>query len=314
MALKNPPIQDITLEEDGRFRDTWIKWFRNLKDFVNAIDTRVTTLEGSLLSVDNDALIAQAIAEIESTYGDTVSVASKEKSLLKFGENPSVSTSRATIWYTGQDQANETYVADNTNSIDTISSSSGSDTEVVRVEGHTETGDNKTFVVQTATLDGQNKVTLGTPLNRVTRVAHNDESSTDLVGEIYVYEDTTISGGKPTDTTKIHLTIPAGQNQSQKASTSLSSQDYWIVTRISAGNKNKTGTNSTDVRLEVRRQGGVFKPVSKPLIFVTGTEDDKSFLPYIIIPKNADVRLTAVSSASGQDIVGDIDGFLAIVT
>ena len=30
MALKNPPIQDITLEENGRFRDSWIKFFRSI--------------------------------------------------------------------------------------------------------------------------------------------------------------------------------------------------------------------------------------------------------------------------------------------
>ena len=147
---------------------------------------------------------------ILSTYGDNVSIHDKEKFLYKFGANPSVGTTRATLWYTGQDQANETYVADNTNSIDTISSSSASDTEVVTIEGHTMSGGDKTFVVQTATLNGQNKVTLGTALNRCTRVYHAGQSTTDLVGEIYVYEDTTITSGKPTDTTKIHITVPAG--------------------------------------------------------------------------------------------------------
>ena len=184
------------------------------------------------------------------------------------------SSARSTIWYTGQDEDNETYVADNTNSIDTISSSNASDTEVVNVEGHTMSGGDRTFVVQQATLNGQNKVTLATPLNRLTRIAHAQESSTDLVGEIYGYEDTTIVAGKPSDTTKIHITVPAGENQSEKASTSISSQDYWIVTKISAGYLEKTGSNICDVRIEVREQGGVFLPKAKPIVIKTGTDRD----------------------------------------
>lgn len=266
----------------------------------------------SIYSQPKDPLIEHAKRVINSTFGDKVSVERKRKDLIKFGRNPNVGNSgRCTLWYTGQDDANETYVADNTNSIDTISSSNAGDTEVVRVEGHTMTGGNRTFVVQTATLNGQNKVTLSTPLNRVTRVAQNDDSSTDLVGEIYVYEDTTISAGKPSDTTKIHLTTPAGENQSQKASTSLSSTDYWIVTGISGGYLEKSGSNTADIRLEYRKVGGVFKPVSKPLIISVGDNHDKEFKPYVIIPKNSDVRLTALASTTSQDLVGDIQGFLA---
>lgn len=261
----------------------------------------------------NDFDLLYAINRIAKDYGDLVSVEDKEKSLIKFGENPNVGTARATIWQTGADDANETYVADNTNSIDSISSSSGSDTEVVTVEGHTETGDEKTFVTQNVTLTGQTRAALGTALNRVTRVLHAGQSSTDLVGNIYVYENTTISAGKPTDTTKIHLSLPAGENQSQKASTSLSNSDYWIVTGFSAGLKEKSGSNFADVRLEVRLQGGVFRPVSKPIIVSTGRNGDRSFKPYVIIPKNADVRLTAVASAAGQAVVGDIQGYLASV-
>ena len=69
-----------------------------------------------------DGLINHALDVIYRSYGDRVSLSRKGKDLLKFGRNPNVGTSRVTIWYTGQDQGNETYVADNVNSIDTISS------------------------------------------------------------------------------------------------------------------------------------------------------------------------------------------------
>jgi len=266
----------------------------------------------SVAGESQDPDINQAISVIKSTYGDTVSVEQKAKTLIKFGTNPAVGSSgRFTLWYTGQDDANETYIADNLNTIDTISSSSTSDTGVVSIEGHTMSGGNRTFVVQTATLNGQNKVTLTTPLNRVTRVVHADQSSTDLVGEVYVYEDTTISAGKPTDTTKIHLTVPAGENQSQKASTSLSSQDYWVVTGFTAGYLEKTGSNVADIRIEVKEVGGVWKPKSNPVVVTTGGNSLRIYHPYIIVPTNSDVRLTAKSSTTGQEITGDIQGYLA---
>lgn len=267
-----------------------------------------------MLSVQpSKSLLVHAKDVILKTYGDVVSFSDKGKDLLKFGRNPNVGTSKVTIWYTGQDQANETYVADNVNSIDTISSSDANDTEVVSIEGHTMTGGNRTFVVQTATLNGQNKVVLTTPLNRCTRVSHADQSSTDLVGEIYVYEDTAITAGKPTDTTKIHLTVPAGENQSQKASTSISSTDYWVVSSFKASFLQKSGANVAEMRIEVRKVGGVFKPRTEAIAVKTGESKEITFEPYLIVPKNSDVRLTAVASASGQSISGEVNGFLAKV-
>lgn len=262
-------------------------------------------------SVDIQHDIRQGLNEILSTYGADVSVNGKAKSLLKFGRNPNVGTVSTgyTIWSTGADQANETYVATNINSIDKISSSSASDTQQVVIEGHTESGSNKTFVVQTATLNGQNKVTLTTPLNRVTRIYNN--GSTDFAGAIYVYEDTAIVSGKPSDTTKIHCGVALGHNQSEKASTSLSSGDYWLITNFYAGNVTKATTStSTDVRLQIRRNGKVFREVST-LTVGTADENTRQFDPFIIAPANSDIRLVAVSTAGNQEIVGGIQGYLA---
>lgn len=260
-----------------------------------------------------DPYLLHAIKVIYNTYEDVVSINSKLKDLIKFGTNPSVGSSgRFTIWYNGVDQANETYVADNANLIDSISSS-GSDTQVVVVEGHTMSGGNRTFVTQEVTLTGQTRAPLTTALNRATRIFHADQSATNLAGNIYVYENTSLSSGKPSDTTKIHVMIPAGENQSQKASTSLSSTDYWIVTGMSAGYLEKSGANFADVRIEVRVPGGVFKPVSKPLVIKVGDDRYRDFNPYIIVPKNADVRLPAQASTTSQAITGDMYGYLAKV-
>lgn len=259
----------------------------------------------------NEYLLKHAIDVIYGTYGDRVSVDAKMKDLLKYGRNPSVTTSKATIWYTGKYLANEVYVGDNVNSIDSISSNNTGDTEVVRIEGHTMTGGNKTFVVQTVTLTGQTRAPLTTPLNRCTRVAHNDESSTNLVGEIYVYENTALSSGKPSDNSKIHLTVEAGFNQSEKASTSLSSTDYWIVTNFRCSLLSKATGAFADVALEIRRSGGVFRQI-EDITCSSSHNGSFDFNPYIIVPKNSDVRLVGISDAAGgRDITGSIQGYLA---
>lgn len=257
---------------------------------------------------DYDIHYAQQV--IKDTYGDNVSVYEKKKPLLKYGRNPSLGTSRGTIWFTGQDDANETYVAANTNSIDTISSSNTNDTQAVVVEGHTETGGNKTFVVQSATLQGQGKTTLTTPLNRCTRVYNN--GATNFAGNIFVYENTDLTAEKPTDTTKIHLTVngAGGHNQSEKASTSLSSIDYWLITQVRVGVIDKTASFA-DVELQFRPSGGVFRQI-EDLTASEGTPSVINFRPYVIVPPNADVRLQGVSDDNaGVSVSGSIQGYLA---
>lgn len=263
----------------------------------------------SLLTIDanaarNDYILdsdmAQAQRVILSTYGDSVSIGKKAKNLLKFGRATNIgSSSRGTVWVTNADQQNETYVADNVNSIDSISSSSAGDNQEVVVEGHTMSGNDRTFVTQTVTLQGRTRVALTTALNRATRLYNNNGTS--ITGPVFVYENTSLTSGKPTNTAKIHITMASGEQQSEKASTSLSSQDYWIITGIRCDQLEKSATVFSDLRLEIRARGKVFRP------------GVIRFRPYVIAPKNADIRLTAISSASATEISGSIDGYLAII-
>jgi hypothetical protein len=263
-------------------------------------------------SVDDEFEIQYAIERIFADYGDVVSVASKNKALLKYGRNQNVGSGSGgyTIWYTGQDEANETYAAANTNPIDSVSSSSTSDVDKeITIEGHTESGNEKVFVVQTVTLQGRTRVPLTTPLNRCTRGFN--QGSVDFVGEIYAYQNTGLSAGKPSDTTKIHLTVPAGTNQSRKASTSISNIDYWIITGF-RGSLLEKANSYADVELQVRLNGKVFREVDDVSCSNAGT-GIYNFKPYLIVPKNSDVRLIAVSDSASRDVSGSIQGYLAKV-
>ncbi len=54
MALSNPPINDTTLENDGRFRQTWVKWLRSITREVNSgYNGSFTDNDGNTVTVVN---------------------------------------------------------------------------------------------------------------------------------------------------------------------------------------------------------------------------------------------------------------------
>jgi len=255
-----------------------------------------------------DFWLDHAVHVIESNYGDVVSIEQKNKDLLKFGHNSLVGTTQATIAHQPAGILHETYVSSNL--ITSIISDDNGDTQDIVIEGHTSTdGLSFTFVTQTATLTGQTAVTLTTPLARVSRF-YND-NSTDLAGTVYITEDDTYTAGVPDTDIKCHLQTGSTENQSEKCSTTMSSVDYWIVTSFS-GDMLKKSAAFAEIELQVRLPGKVFRPVD--IISCTdGGRGRQDFKPYIIVPKNADVRLAALANASSTPIAGSIQGVLATI-
>ena len=244
--------------------------------------------------------------EVFRSFGDKVSVYEKGKTLRKFGRNPSVGTSFSTVWIQGGD---ETYPTGNT--IDTISSSDAGDTQTVIIEGHTISLGVLSFVVQTATLNGQNKVVLSTPLARCTRLYNT--STSDFNGDIYAYEDDTLSSGVPQTSSKIHLKVTSG-NQSEKASTSISNSDYYIINSFTGYCFDKASAVIEFI--------GEFRSVSETpgawrRVFTcasqNGIDKFEVFNPPFIIPKNSDVRVRARADGANTDVGAAFNGYLAKV-
>lgn len=253
----------------------------------------------------NDPDMNHAIRVIKATYGDTVSLDAKDKDLLKFGRNENIQTTKTTIMTLPSGTYNETYVT--TNAITHFSSSSASDTFDMVVEGHTVDGSGDfTFVTQTVTLVGQTKTALTTPLARCTRLYNN--GTTDAVGDIYVYEDVAAASGVPGTGSAVHCMISAGLNNSEKASTTLSSTDYWVVTNFYADVLEKTASWCL-IHLEIRLKGKIFRN-----LIDRGASDNSSvnydFKPYLIIPPNSDIRLRGAANTNGIDASGGINGYL----
>lgn len=276
---------------------------------------------------DNDTRLQSAILYIESTYGDKVSFGQKKKLLNKFGRTNNADDGVKTTVAIFQDaEVNETFTT--TNSIDSVISTSASDTEVVTIEGQTQnlTTGAFTFVTQNATLNGQTAVTLGTALARCDRIYVPAQTygspAADLVGDVAVYDSTVATGttaGKPDVDTSVKCMVQgtAGKNQSEKCATTLSSVDYWIVTEIYAS-VTRGGPLSAvvDIDVEYRQVGGVWRPLGLEL---NVDEASAGYLhdemdPPLVLPKNSDVRMVATSDTADTQIAGYINGWLAIVT
>ena len=258
-----------------------------------------------------DARLVQAEREIYRTFGDEVSIQTKAKSLVKFGKSaPLASRERATVWTVNNDY--EVYVSSNI--IDSISSSSLSDTQEIYIEGHTITGtgfDQKfTFVSQRINLNGQTRVALPTPLARVSIATNNNGSL--IQGRVVVYENTALTSGVPTDLTKIHIDIPLGFQESFKAATTFSDSDYYILTGGFGGVSGKQAA-SADFYLEVRKAGGVFIQGAAVTASSTGGNWDIELDPAIIIPKNSDIRVVAEADTNNAIVFASFKGYLAEV-
>lgn len=257
-----------------------------------------------------DGRLVQAEREIQATFGDVVSIDKKAKSLIKFGKSDDLSANgTSTVWTVG---GHEVYVNDNL--ITHISSSSAADVYEVLLECHTVSGTGRdakfSFLTQTVTLQGQTKVALPTPVARVSQVFNNN--GVELVGRVTVYEDVAITAGVPNDPTKIHIDIPAGLQGSFKAATTFSDEDYYVLTG-GFGSVSLKQNAAADFYLEVREVGKVF--VQRAAVSASsGGPWDIDLDPAVIIPRNADVRITVETDTNNAVVFGVFKGYLAKVT
>lgn len=261
--------------------------------------------------------------EIYKTYGDVVSFMEKGKTLTKFGDNLTVGTSFETVATFQGTTANETFVT--TNIIDSIVSDSASDTsQTIVIEGHTtDVSGNLTFVSQEKALTGQTEATLDTPLARATRmyVKASGTFGTDptaLVGNVYVYDNTGgIASGVPNTPAATKCMIVAGETQSNKCATSISSTDYWAISLFKASIGNSGGSASyVTLRIERRdvANGGAWRPLGGDINVIVGQPSP----PFIydnplIIPTNHDVRVVAKTDSNTAEVTSLLHGLLATV-
>lgn len=243
-----------------------------------------------------------AIAEVLSTYGDIVTI--KPKTLFKYGYNSDVDVNiPETVWITG---GNETFLT--TNTISSVVSTSSADTQLITIEGHTD-GGSYTFLTQQVTLTGQTPVTLPTPLVRVSRLTN--DGTTDFTGLLTVYDTTgTSTAGAVTPQSAKHLQIEIGTNQSQKCQTTFSNSDYGFLTQVT-GSISSKATAVVEYDLQIREYGKVFKTRFKWTS--EGSSTVVLFAPYIIVPKNSDIRIVAISNTNNIGVFASFNSLFGLV-
>lgn len=261
--------------------------------------------------IGEDPRVAWGELAVWRDYGLKVGARYKGKFLNKFGRSEEVTTASRTVALLGAGESHETYL--DSNAITLVSSDGTGDEQTIVVEGHTIDGSGDfTFVTQAATLTGQDPVTLDTPLARCSRLYNT--GTEDFAGNIYVYEDETPTAGVPQTPEGVHLVVPLGKNQSFKAATTISKDDFYFITQLYASVNKKTSA-IVDVELEIRLKGSVFRQQFPISVATAGSNTAViDFNPVIIVPRNADIRMTAIANTgSGIGVSGGFNGYLASV-
>jgi hypothetical protein len=204
----------------------------------------------------------------------------------KFGRIAAIQADTpADVWEFGVNVGAELYTFSTTADIDTISGDNVGDTVEMLIEG---LDGNLNEVIQTVNLNGQNKVSLTTPLKRVNR-AYNNNSS-DLLGNVYIYVDSAITLGVPDDVTKVRGYVSAeGQQTLQGIYTvPIEKTGYLTSKRLSLTGR-KDGF--ADYEVYVRFLGNVFRVQETRELSSSGTsapEDNFEDQP-IFIPGGTDI-------------------------
>lgn len=201
------------------------------------------------------------------------------------------------------------------NSITTVISDSVSDLQNLSFyEGHTISGTNLVFnkVTETVTLSGRNAVTLPLALGRSTRARLVSPAD----GNIYFYEGGATTNGQPDDDTTVHLIIPAGEIQSQKASTAVSYLDYWFIGKATISILSKVAAWG-QARIEIKPFGDTY---FYPITQWVGVSDSSGTIPivsvddeYLVVPKDHDVRIAAFANTANIKMAGGMEGPLGLV-
>lgn len=274
-------------------------------------DTGVFRLDSALMRLNKDG------------YGNNWSVNAKAKDLKKFGRNTDLAIGvKETLWETGANS--ETYLEPSDgNLIDTVTSSDASDVgEIIRIEGHYFDDDGDfIFSVQTVVLNGQNRVTLGQPLCRCSRM--NEINTATLSGDIWVFQSTsTDTAGVPNNLALAHNIIKGtgGFRQSYKGATTMSSTDAFLITAITLSIQKKQSA-VVDFGFEIAKltSAGLGQTIDFLPLFGEETLNStgQSALrldldPVITIPPNHDVRGVATSGAAGAQANITFSGYLAL--
>jgi len=222
----------------------------------------------------------------------------------KFGANKNISpgTVPETLWEFGgvypwgNDAGEPIY----------ISSSNPADNQIVEILAYKLIGSDWVTETIPFQVQGQTKTQVIIPGGYDIVRAHRCESAADAGGDIqgtvYVYYDTTVTGGIPDDLTKVLTGIVNGANQSKQLTYTVPSGYVAFLFRGEAGVTRSQGTDECDFAYVSRREGKVFKEKKDFGVMTTGSNfyvDERTFPDPI--PEKTDLGIN-VLNVSGNNM------------
>lgn len=256
-------------------------------------------------TASNNLRVTDAESGLAIASGDVVGTTFTHK----FGYAPDFDQTDGvvTIW----DGANDAginqmrYQYSTTADIDSVSSSSASDTFSLQVTGLDSSYEQ---VTQTVVLQGQTRVALSTPLIRIYRMKNSNSSNN--VGRIFCYVNTAISGGVPSDSTKVRAIIGVGNNQTLMAVYTIPANKTGYMRRFYTSIAGANKSSNYRVELRIRAFGEVFALKNINAISDNGT----SYLshPYVepeVITEKSDIELRVSATATGVTAAAISGGF-----
>jgi len=187
--------------------------------------------------------------------------------------------------------------------IDSISSSHVSDTNLMEIQG---LDTDYALTVQTATLNGQNRVALTTSLIRVFRV--KNISAVDLMGNVIVYEDTPLTLGVPTLKSKIRAVVHAINNQTEMAVYTIPAGKTGYMRDWYASTSGAKKGSSHVLKVLARPFGQVFQLKHKASIIEDGTSYIKhEYVEPEVFVEKTDIEMKVNTDQGGSSIAGGFD-------
>lgn len=264
------------------------------------------------MGMDNELWVQQAINEVERQDGLSVSVELEKNSITRLGRNFDMTADvPSIIWNVGIND--ETLPAAGSNPIDRVSSSSASDVETIALLGHTSDAfGNKSVVSLVITLNGQTPVVIDPPLHRVVDVARN--APPPLVGDVYVYEDSAVVAGVPSDLTKVHSKIDGslGYQRGNKAAVTISSDVYFFITSWSFS-IDRQQSGFCDFTLDTKNLDSVFIERAVGTCSRDSGTDLIMFRPFLIMRPNADLFVRGTANGTGIRATTQVSGIVASI-
>ena len=232
----------------------------------------------------------------------------------KFGAAPDFDTTdnEVTIWDGADDGAAwelMSYVYSSSADIDSISSSNAGDTVDIEISG---LDANYDLTTQTATLSGQTRVALTTPLIRVFRMIN--VGATNLAGNVFGYPNTGLTAGVPTVNASIRAIIQAENNQTEMAIYTIPHDCTGYVIGFYAATAGASKDSNYLIKLYARPFGQVFQLKHKSALDDSGTSQyhHKFEVPTKVFAAKTDIAMTvqmlkaaatAATISAGFDII-----------